>query len=340
MNRCHLTRGHFSWALLRGSFLLLHRTFQQKALQEQDSPQPCDDQRPSSSGESRVAGDAHCAVTLWELLCRNGAQRFRWAKGTAWKHPLPRQEQSDYRGFPAFGRILLDGSRPLGGTGNFYCAAPFLLRVCMQIATPCCILMTKWTYLSCKLLLLWEGMRAGCNSASVSHWRGVFGEVSKIWTLNSYSSLVGLVQVRQDSRATERCESSPLQTSYQTLFKPPKPFLPSTDVGLYTAFLKVSDNETERWNCSKSHLVSLNFGKTPLGKMDSMKVEPIHALQSRCRALWMTTSAIKWKACITKMERVFWAGRNWDMRVRLMVKPLSVYLSFPFVTGVLLFWNR
>lgn len=89
-----------------------------------------------------------------------------------------------------------------------------------------------------------------------------------------------------------------------------------------------------------SHLVSLNFGKTPLGKMDSTKVEPIHALRSRCRALWMTTSAIKWKACITKMERVFWAGRNWDMRVRLMVKPLSVYLSFPFVAGVLLFWNR
>lgn len=182
LNRCHLTRGHFSWALLKGSFLLVQRTFQQKALQEQDSPQPCGDQRPSSSGDSRMAGDAHCAVTLLELLCRNGAQSFRWAKGTAWKHPLPRQEQSDCRGFPAFGRILLDGSRPLSGMGNFYCAAPSLLRVRMQIATPCCILMTKWAYFSCKLLLLWEGMRAGCNSASVSHWRGVFGEVKKLWT--------------------------------------------------------------------------------------------------------------------------------------------------------------
>lgn len=37
------------------------------------------------------------------------------------------------------------------------------------------------------------------------------------------------------------------------------------------------------------------------------------------------------------MERVLWAGRNWDVRVRLMVKTLSVYLSFPFVAGVLLF---
>lgn len=92
-----------------------------------------------------------------------------------------------------------------------------------------------------------------------------------------------------DSHATKICESAPLKTSSQMLFKCIKPFLATTDVALYTAFLKVSDNETERWNCNMLHLVSFNFGKTPLGKMDSMKVEPIHALQSRCQALWMTT---------------------------------------------------
>lgn len=49
-----------------------------------------------------------------------------------------------------------------------------------------------------------------------------------------------------DSHTSEMCEFAPLKTSSQRLFKCIEPFLPTTDVGLYTAFLKVSDNESER----------------------------------------------------------------------------------------------
>lgn len=111
-----------------------------------------------------------------------------------------------------------------------------------------------------------------------------------------------------------------------------KPFLPTTDVGLHRATLKVSANETESWNCHALRLVSDNFGKTPPGKRDSTKVEPIHALQSRCQTLRMTTAAIQWKACITKMERVFWAGRNGDLRVRLKVKDTFCLSQLPLCT--------
>lgn len=79
-----------------------------------------------------------------------------------------------------------------------------------------------------------------------------------LWTPNSCCSPMRVLHIKADSQlfscstdcldshATEICEFVPLKTSSQTLFKCIKPFLPTTDVGLYTAFLKVSDNETER----------------------------------------------------------------------------------------------
>lgn len=253
------------------------------------------------------AGSRHAAP-----LCRSGALSFRSAKPQRGSRPesIPSHGRSEVtgRGFPAFlaGFCWMEAVPPRrrAELGNFEGTAPWAslpLCVFMQKATSCCVLETRRACFPCKWFLLWEGRQAGWNSQSVSHFGGVFGEGKMLWTLGSSQAPAGLVQTRQvfSYVAVPPTAWIPLQLRYvkvdlweplpKCFLSPWSLFLPATDVGLYTPLLKVSENETERWNCNMLRLVRLNFGKAPVGKMDSTKAESIHALQSRCQALWMTT---------------------------------------------------
>lgn len=96
------------------------------------------------------SGSRHSA-----LLCRSGAQSFRSAKPQRVSQPesIPSHCRSEVTGwgFPAFGRILLNGSRPALQAGNpsgmesieWAAPATFLLHVSVQIVTSCCIVKAK-----------------------------------------------------------------------------------------------------------------------------------------------------------------------------------------------------
>lgn len=151
------------------------------------------------------------------------------------------------------------------------------------------------------------------NSAGISYLGAGFARVNVgFFGCSAPVAVPGRDSAAQIPFTIENCQFTPLQIPSQRLLKRrEKAFSAHNRCGAAQSHPEsISLMRLRGETATILHLVSDNFGKAPPGKRDSTKVEPIHALQSRCQTLRMTTAAIKWKGCITKMERVLWAGRN------------------------------